>query len=144
MSARKLGPLGAISALFVTSLGLVIAVLSLLGSAVQLVAGTVQLGAAGLQALSVKLRTRAPSAPPPSLMPPPNPMPPPNRIVMSAPSPAPSAPALPAPEPPITGALLHLGFKPAEVRRFVGSLGPRARIEPLQDLIKEGLRALAS
>ena len=42
-------------------------------------------------------------------------------------------------------ALVGLGFRVPEVRRFVSSVGSeRAAQEPMADLIKEGLRALAS
>jgi hypothetical protein len=41
-------------------------------------------------------------------------------------------------------ALVGLGFRVPEVRRFVSSVGPRASVETMADLIKEGLRALAS
>jgi RuvA, C-terminal domain len=44
----------------------------------------------------------------------------------------------------LTNALVGLGFRVPEVRRFVSSVGPRAAVEPMADLIKEGLRALAS
>jgi Holliday junction resolvasome RuvABC DNA-binding subunit len=44
----------------------------------------------------------------------------------------------------LTAALVGLGFKRPEVTRFVTGVGVRADKEPMADLVKEGLRALAS
>jgi RuvA, C-terminal domain len=44
----------------------------------------------------------------------------------------------------LSAALVGLGFKRPEVTRFVTSVGVRADKEPMTDLVKEGLRALAS
>jgi hypothetical protein len=43
----------------------------------------------------------------------------------------------------LTTALTGLGFATPDVRRFVGSLGPRVEREGLEGLIKDGLRALS-
>jgi hypothetical protein len=112
--------------LYVAVLGLLTAVLTLAGAAVRLLA-------AGLQALTARLQ-RA-TVPAPVQAPPAGAQAParPNLRVVPA----------PAPEPLVT-ALVGLGFKAPEVRRFVATLGPRAGTERLEDLIKEGLRALAS
>jgi hypothetical protein len=42
----------------------------------------------------------------------------------------------------LTTALLGLGFKAPAVRAFVASVGPRVERDRIEDLIKEGLRAL--
>ena len=44
----------------------------------------------------------------------------------------------------LSTALIGLGFKKPEVRRFVSSLGERARTEDLHSLLREGLRVLAA
>lgn len=44
----------------------------------------------------------------------------------------------------LTSALCGLGFKKSEVRDFVKGLGDRARQDPLQTLIREGLATLAA
>jgi hypothetical protein len=44
----------------------------------------------------------------------------------------------------LTSALVNLGFKKAEVRKFVVELGDRTRTEDLHSLLREGLRALAA
>jgi hypothetical protein len=109
--------------LYVAVLGLLTAVLTLLGSVVQLLA-------AGLTAVAVGLRQTALAVPAPA-------------VPASAPA-RPNLRVVPAPAPePIVSALTGLGFKPAEVRRFVATLGPRAGTESLVVLIKEGLVALA-
>lgn len=120
---------GATVSLYVAVLGLLTAVLTLLGAAVRL-------AAAGLQALTVKLLP-APAA---STLAAP--------VVVPAPIQTPARPNLrlvPAPSAePLVSALTGLGFKPAEVRRFVATLGPRAGTESLVVLIKEGLVALSA
>jgi len=109
------------------TVGLYVAVVGLVTAVLTLVGATVRLTAAGLQALTARLQ--APRAPVPA----------------AAAAAAPVRAAAPAPAgDQLTCALTGLGFKPAEVRRFVATLGPRAGTEPLQGLIKEGLRALAS
>ncbi|MGH9919152.1 MAG: RuvA C-terminal domain-containing protein [Nitrososphaerales archaeon] len=61
-----------------------------------------------------------------------------------------SVPALPAAETgpdqadQLTSALVNLGFKKPEVRRFVSALGDRTRSESMHALIREGLRQLAA
>jgi RuvA, C-terminal domain len=42
----------------------------------------------------------------------------------------------------LTGALVQLGFRPAEVRPVVAGLGARVEHEPLASLIKDALAAL--
>jgi hypothetical protein len=44
----------------------------------------------------------------------------------------------------LTSALVGLGFKKTEVRKFVAELGDRTRSEDLHSLLREGLRALAA
>jgi hypothetical protein len=60
-----------------------------------------------------------------------------------APAPIPTV-AGPTPEETLYNCLVSLGFQAPRVRRFVASVGPRAGQAPMADLIKEGLRALAS
>ena len=61
-----------------------------------------------------------------------------------------AAPAFNLPLPPsgnaevLTSALCNMGFKRAEVRKFVSSVGPRLHSEPVPELIREGLRSLAA
>ena len=120
---------GATLGLYVAIVGLVAAVLTLLGAAVRL-------AATGLQALTVRLLPAAAPVVAPAAAP-----------VVAAPASAPARPNLrlvPAPSvEPLTTALIGLGFKPAEVRRFVATLGPRAGTESLAEDIKAGLRFLA-
>jgi len=44
----------------------------------------------------------------------------------------------------LTSALCNMGFKKAEVRKFVSSVGPRLHSDPVPELIREGLRSLAA
>jgi len=44
----------------------------------------------------------------------------------------------------LTSALCNMGFKRAEVKKFVSSVGPRVESDPVPDLIREGLKSLAA
>lgn len=43
----------------------------------------------------------------------------------------------------LQGALTRMGFRPAEAERAIAALGDRVYVEPLEDLIREALAALA-
>ncbi len=108
--------------LYIATIGLVAAVLSLLGALVLLASS-----AAAWLAARVQAHAEAPVA-----------------------RPAHRAPArLAAVRRPTDGAvrltvaLTGLGFHAPDVRRFVGSLGDRVDSAPLETLIKDGLRVLA-
>lgn len=64
------------------------------------------------------------------------------------PAPAPGGPPGPVPESGnsdiLTSALCGMGFKKPEVKKFVSSLGRRVESEPVPQLLREGLRALAA
>jgi hypothetical protein len=127
---------------------LFVALVALVTAIVALAAGLVRLAAAGVGALTTRLaagRSRPRPAAPAR-----GPLPanvrrlsdarrpsegPRNRRVLGAPG---SAAAR------LESALTGLGFAAPAVRAFVGSLGDRAEREPIEGLIKEGLRALAA
>ena len=44
----------------------------------------------------------------------------------------------------LTGGLIHLGFKKADVKKFIDSLGPRLHSEKIEDLIRLGIKELAA
>src|ERR1700722_103344 len=114
------------------TLGLYVAVLGLLTAVLPSLGALLRLSATGLQVLTDGLRQ------PPARVPAP----------AQAPAEAPARPNLrivPAPaHDPLTTALTGLGFKPAEVRRFVATLGPRTGTESLAEDIKAGLKALSA
>jgi hypothetical protein len=119
---------------------LYVSVVRLLTGLVDLVTKTVQLGVAvvtwGLMAVERKTASRAqPKAPwaiPATIRP---------TVIEKAPV---QVSAGSSHEETLYNALVGLGFRVPEVRRFVASVGPRAAEVPMVQLIQEGLRALAS
>lgn len=118
--------------LYVAAVGLLTAVLSLLGA-------LVLLGSSAAAWLAARLQVRAEASrerPAPRVA-----TPPPRRLAV-VPRPV-AGPAQGASAARLTVALTGMGFRAPDVRRFVGSLGERVEHEPIEGLIKDGLRSLA-
>ena len=122
--------------LYVAFASLVAAVLALLTAAVRLVASLATWLAARVDA------SRTARVPPPAEAPA-RPVEAPAPALRLVPQTRPSS-LTPSKADQLKTALVGLGFKAPPVCRFVASLGARVDREPLEGLIKEGLRALSS
>lgn len=122
--------------------GLYVAFVSLLTAVLRLLGAIVHLTTSSVTWLVRRIERGNPARFNPAAMQPP-------RQPATAPAPtlrlvAPSADVGPSPAAQrLTTALTGLGFRTPNVRHFVASLGLRVEREPIQELIKEGLRSLS-